>query len=190
MFRRVKGPVSQWTAFDPARRYPLDRPYPDNAEMKRLFDADQAARAAGSAIDWSVIGSQDAARRVRAQALLDADALHSGTDYWEAGFVFQHGSVPADYLKAHGLAVVAAARGRLDASWIAAATLDRYLHAIGQPQVYGTQFTIPADGTATQQPYDRTILSDALRRATGVPDQAGQEEQRRAFDRAAGPVAR
>jgi hypothetical protein len=29
----------------------------------------------------------------------------------------------------------------LDARWIAAATLDRYLQRIGQPQVFGTQFS-------------------------------------------------
>jgi hypothetical protein len=119
--------------------YPLDEPWPSNPEMTRLFDEDQGARQAAN-IDWDVVGAQDAARRVRTHALLDAGALHSAGDFWHAAFVFQHGDKPQDYLLAHGLAIIAAAKGRRDAAWIAAASLDRYLQAIGQKQVYGTQY--------------------------------------------------
>ena len=38
------------------------------------------------------------------------------------------------------------------------------------------------DRPVTQDPYDRTIISDGLRRAMGVPDQAGQEQQRQWFE--------
>ena len=168
--------------WDSTRAYPLDRPvWPSNAEMTTIFDADQADRRAGAAIDWSVVGPRDRARRARTQALLDADALHTGDDFYHAAFVFQHGEAANDFLVAHTLAVIAAARGNRGAAWIAAATLDRYFQNIGRPQVYGTQYRSP-EGHPTQEPYDRTIISDGLRRAMGVPDQAGQELQRQAFE--------
>lgn len=169
--------------WDASRAYPLARPvWPFNAEMKAIFDADQADRHAGAAIDWSVVGPRDRARRARTQALLDAGALHTGDDFYHAAFVFQHGDAANDFLIAHTLAVIAAARGNRGAAWIAAATLDRYFQNIGRPQVYGTQYRSPAGQPTTQDPYDRTIISDGLRRAMGVPDQAGQELQRRAFE--------
>ncbi len=79
---------------------------------------------------------------------------------------------------AHTFAVIAAARGRPDAAWIAAATLDRYLHSIGQKQVYGTQYSLPKGQPPTQEPYDRVLVSDPLRMALGVPPVAAQEQQR------------
>jgi len=78
--------------------------------------------------------------------------------------------------------MVAVKKGRGNAIWIAAATLDRYLQSIHQPQIYGTQFLTPPDRPATQEPYDRALISDALRRALGVPTQSAQEEQRKAYD--------
>lgn len=169
--------------WDASRAYALARPvWLSNAEMKAIFDADQADRQAGAAIDWSAVLPRDRARRARTQALLDAGALHSGDDFYFAAFVFQHGEAANDFLVAHTLAVIAAARGHRGAAWIAAATLDRYFHNIGRPQVYGTQYSSPEGQPLTQEPYDRTVISDGLRRALGVPDQAGQELQRREFE--------
>src|SRR5258706_519504 len=170
---------TDWTSDE----VPLVQPWPDNAEMTRLFDEDQAARKGGiGAIDWSVVGPADIKRRLRTQLLLDAGVLRSGNDYWHAAFVFQHGDKPADYLTAHALAIAAAARGRSDAAWIAAATLDRYLHSIGRPQVYGTQFKTAKAGPTTQEPFDRTAVSDGLRTASGVPILRAQEKQREEFE--------
>jgi hypothetical protein len=115
--------------------------YPSNAEMAAIYAADQADRQPGAAaIDWSVVEPRDRARQARTRALLDAGALQSGDDFWHAAYVFQHGSEPNDYLLAHTLAMIATARGRDDAIWIAAATLDRYLQKSSRPQIYGTQF--------------------------------------------------
>lgn len=151
-----------------------------NGEMTNIFDADQADRQAEH-IDWSVVGPADEKRRRRTQELLDSGALQSGEDFYHAAFIFQHGSKPNDYLKAHLLAMVAAARGDAGAIWIAAATLDRYLRAIGKPQVLGTQFMAPKGGPATQEPYDRGLVSDAMRRALRVPPLAEQEKQRQEY---------
>ena len=76
-----------------------------------------------------------------------------------------------------------AARGKAEAAWIAAATLDRYLQRIGQSQIYGTQFQRPPGQKWTQQPYRSDLLPDAVREASGVPPLAAQDEQRQDWER-------
>jgi hypothetical protein len=155
----------------------------NNQEMTNLFIADQAARDHPATIDWKVVRPADKARRAQTQALLDTEKLRSADDFYHAAYVFQHGDEADDCLKAHALAVVATARGNTDASWIAAATLDRYLQRIGQPQIYDTQFLHPPGQKWTQEPYRRDLLSDALREAFGVPPIAAQEGQRKDWER-------
>jgi hypothetical protein len=152
-----------------------------NPEMAAIFKADQADRSTNP-IDWKVVGAADEKRRARTEQLLDAGSLKTGQDFYDAAFVFQHGHTANDYLKAHLLAMVAIARDQPDAPWIAAATLDRYLNAIGKPQVLGTQFTRVDGGKFTQEPYDRTLASDAMRKALQVPSLAEQKAERRAYD--------
>ena len=156
----------------------------DNARLTALFDADQHDRTppAGQAIDWSKVGPADIVRQTETRAMLDAGTVRSGTDYWHAAFIFQHEDKPNDFLLAHTLAMTAMARGRPDAGWIAAATLDRYLRNIGKPQVYGTQFVWQGNSPTTQEPYDRALIGDAQRRAVGVPVLAEQEARRRELD--------
>lgn len=157
------------------RSFPVDRSAASNAEMTSLYVADQAARENPGRIDWTRVAPQDAQRRRRTRQLLDTGSLRSGDDFYHAAFIFQHGTEPGDYLLAHTLAMVAVARGRSDALWIASATLDRYLHAVGQPQIYGTQYKTPDGRNTTQEPYARGMISDRLRQALGVQSQAEQE---------------
>ena len=157
---------------------------PSNPEMTAIFDADQKARQ-DPAIDWAIVGPQDEARLKRTQTLLDAGALKSGDDFFNAAFVFQHGVSPDHYLKAHLLATIAVAKGKVGATWIAAATLDRYLQNTGKPQILGTQFRTEADGRTSQEPFNRAFASDALRGELGVHPLAAQEEQRKSLERAA-----
>ena len=158
-------------------------PLTNNQAMTAIFVADQAARDHPAAIDWRVLWPADKARRAQTQALLDAGKLSSADDFYHAAYVYQHGDEAEDCLKAHALAVVAIARGKQEATWIAAATLDRYLQRIGQPQVYGTQFQHPSGQKWTQEPYRRDLLSDAVRQASGVPPLAAQEGQRKEWER-------
>jgi len=155
----------------------------DNAEMTAIYAGDQAPRSgSGATIDWSVVTPQDEARRARTRELLDSGAFRTGSDFFNAATVFQHGSTPADFMLAHTLAVVAAARGRSDAAFMAAASLDRYLQAVGHAQVYGTQYRTPDRRNTTQEPYDRTLVSDALRQALDVRTLAEQEVHRRELE--------
>lgn len=174
-------PTEQPIALDPQTAYPIDQHWRTNAEMTAIFDADQGDRSS-PVVDWSVVGPRDRARAARTRELLDSGALASADDYYHAAFLFQHGSEPNDYLLAHTLAMIAMARGRPDASWIAAATLDRYLQRIGQKQIFGTQFQFGPTKATTQDPYDRTLLSDAIRKAIGVPPMAAQEERRQKIE--------
>lgn len=146
----------------------------DNAEVAAMFAADQSQRMEDT-LDSESAARADEQRRMRTRELFEAGELMTGTDYFGAAFIFQHGNEPRDYLLAHVLAVRAAALGHKDAEWIAAATLDRYLQSIGQPQIYGTQYRFPNEGGVTMEPYDRTLLVDALRKASSAGDLAAQE---------------
>lgn len=68
-------------------------------------------------------------------------------------------------------------RGNNDAAWIAAATLDRYLQNIGQKQIYVTKYLNKAETGPTMEPYNQTLVPDALREALGVPVQKQQQER-------------
>jgi hypothetical protein len=86
------------------------------------------------------MSANDVVRRQRASQLLNQGVLQTGEDFHDAAFIFQHGDKAEDYLLAHVLAMLAVSKGNPDGRWIAAATLDRYLQTIGQPQVFGTQY--------------------------------------------------
>lgn len=155
---------------------------PPNAQMQRIFAEDQAARKTPPVVktkaDWDALVAADAARREATRALLADGKLKAAEDFYGAAFVFQHGREPNDHLMAHTLATVAVAKGHPKALWIAAATLDRYLQGVGQKQIYGTQYGKAGDEAAwTQEPYDRGLISDALRRELGVPVQADQAKR-------------
>jgi hypothetical protein len=149
----------------------------DNHEMAVIVAADQAIRSGGP-VDPQVMMLADAERRHRTRELFDSGALSTANDFYAAAFVFQHGSVPEDYLLAHVFAVRSLALGRHDAEWIAAASLDRYLQNVGTSQVYGTQYSFkgePGKATTTMEPYDRALLTDALRVAAGTHTLAEQD---------------
>ncbi len=169
------------TDWEPNRLYLPDDSDVPNAEMKAIFDEDQRVRT-NDKIDWNTVGKSDAERRQRTRKLLKDGALHTGQDYEEAAFVFQHGDSAADYLLAHTLAMVAVSKGDATAIWIAAASLDRYLENIGQKQIFGTQYSNDMKGHWTQEPYDRDLISDALRQQLGVPPQALQQVRLKAYE--------
>jgi hypothetical protein len=177
---RPRPPLEVAADLDPQATYVARPPAPpSNVELAALFEADQAPRTNQDAtVDWSVIGEQDRARRARTRELLDSGQINSADDYWRAAFIFQHGDRPEDYLLAHSLAVAAIGLGRQDATWIAAATMDRYLHSIGKPQIYGTQFQL-RDAETTQGDFNRELLPDQVRRSSNVPTLA---EQARSLD--------
>jgi hypothetical protein len=168
------------TDWEPNRLYLQGDSSESSDAMKTIYAEDQRVRTTET-IDWTVVSKSDADRRVQTRKLLADGALHTGKDYEQAAFVFQHGDVPQDYLLAHTLAMVAVSKGDATAIWIAAATLDRYLEKIKQKQIFGTQFSSGPQNFWTQEPYDRELVSDSLRRQLAVPSQATQAEQLKAY---------
>jgi hypothetical protein len=156
----------------------------DNIEMAKMFADDQAIRHEIGERGWAKVKddqaflvrwqTDDAARLVSPQKLLDAGALKSGLDFYRAAFIFQHGTRPENYLKAHHLAVIAISKG-YDARWISAATLDRYLQATDKKQIYGTQFRSNEQGEHVRDPVELGIVSDAERKELKVPALADEE---------------
>lgn len=179
-FERAAAGAAVATDWEPNRAYaPGDSDVP-STEMKAIYDEDQRVRMAKT-IDWNAVNKSDAERREQTRNLLAVGALHTGKDYEEAAFVFQHGDSASDYLLAHTVAMVAVTKGDSAAIWIAAATLDRYLGYIGQKQIFGTQFMSDPKGNWTQEPYNTDLVSDALRRQLGVPPRAVQAQQLNAY---------
>jgi len=177
--RHAGPPPAPAVDWDSNRIYAVQaEPTTANPDMASIYEDDQKVRQDGFAArpDWDAIEKADRVRRERVAALLAAGALHTADDYRKAAFVFQHGDRPDDYLLAHTLALIAVARGDQGAAWIAAATLDRYLQSVRQPQIYGTQFVGAGPGT-TQQPYNQQLISDALRTELGVPARASPASQ-------------
>jgi hypothetical protein len=153
---------------------------PASPTIHELFVEDQKDREAAKP-DWNIVSAHDKRHRELAHQMLEAGTLHSAQDFEDASFIFQHGDTPQDYLLAHILAMAAMEKGDANARWIAAATLDRYLQSVKQPQVFGTQYRWDNEGPnpskdATQQPYDKALLSDALRQEFCVTSYAGQQQ--------------
>ncbi|MBN8732318.1 MAG: hypothetical protein J0L64_17385 [Acidobacteria bacterium] len=164
-----------------------------NSELKRIYQADQKDRETplGSS-DWKTVGPRDAARRARVRQLIDKGEVRTGLDYERAALVFQHGDTNDDILLAHVLAVTAIGMGNGEARWLAAASLDRYLHRLGQPQVFGTQLTskdVTQPAGWTMEPYNRNLLAPSLLEANCVPDRRDQTERLDAIHRGVDPPA-
>src|SRR5262245_6746336 len=171
------GSPRVWTGWDSRRSYALDEPYVEpNAEMAAIYKADQAPRQSLESFyaNATQIDKEDAIRRERARALIDTGQLNAAEDFRLAALVFQHGSEPRDYLFAHTLALIALEKGDRAASWIAAASLDRYLRSIDRPQVFGLQFE---RNGIDRQTLDSELVSDALRKELGIPTLAEQTAQ-------------
>lgn len=161
-------------------------PVADNPEMAAILAADQAVRQdlaavlAGGRENAMRIHAADAVRRQQVRALLDAGALRTGTDLYSAALVYQHGDTPEDYLMAHTLAVAALGEGSTESPWLAAATLDRYLQQVGQPQIYGTQTMMRRGEPPTREPFDHALIPDSIRRILGVSTRAAEEARQTA----------
>ena len=152
------------------------------SEVHQLFLADQGDREKfkgiiGSATKMQKIKQRDKQRQARVRKLLVSGALKTGQDYRDAAFIFQHGDQPDDYLLAHTLAMASIAKGDQEGRWVAAATLDRYLQSLKKPQIFGTQYSKQGTKAAyTQEPFNRDLITDALREVLCVPRRDQQQK--------------
>lgn len=155
---------------------------------------DQSDRGVGNGkavSNWQDRVKRDTARRDRVTELMARGELKTAQDFHDAAFIFQHSvqtdqyprtAVAGDYLLAHVLASVAVAKGDSKSLWISASSLDRYLQLIGQAQVFGTQYRSQDDQPYTQEPYNRTLIPDALRLVFCVPSLEQQKSNAADFN--------
>jgi len=147
----------------------------DNQELVRLMDEDQADRTPDDAksIDWKLVGPRDASRLSRVKELYSKNQLQTGGDYYHAAMILQHGDVAEDYLLAHELCVVAISKGDTRATWLAAASEDRFLMNIDRPQRFATQFRCDGLPNCEYHLYKLDAgVTDELRRVLDVPSLA------------------
>jgi hypothetical protein len=144
-----------------------------NEALRALMLADQAARApAVGIIDWAKVTEDDKARRMAVLELLQAGKVQTADDYFNAALVFQHGQEADDIRLAFSLSSIAhkLAPGNKDASWLTAASWDRILMQMNQPQWYGTQFSKAHAPGSKWELYkiDEKAVTDDERRALNV----------------------
>jgi hypothetical protein len=142
----------------------------DNPELKELFEQDQSIRQDDSFFkNAEQAHAFDQMRRMRVLRLLDDDVPKTANDFFHAAMVLQHGDSPLDYKLSNELCkkAVALDPNHKVAKWLAAASWDRYLHSIGKPQWYGTQFNI-VDGKYYLMKADMDRVTDEERKAVGT----------------------
>jgi len=158
-----------------------------NRELEKIYAEDQSDRtpSGGGPLDWSIVRPRDLARHQRVLELYRAGELKTGKDLFHAAMVLQHGDGPEDFLLSHELCVTAVFAHSNEpgdwikgAKWLAAASEDRFLGAIGRKQRFGTQYkTHDPDPTWRLDPVDDGV-TDAIRHAWNVPtlDEATRRE--------------
>lgn len=153
---------------------------PVAAELVQLYEADQADRrftTPPTAEDWQAISARDRARRERVMEILRDGLLETGDDYYHAAMVLQHADGSDDILTAHILATIAGFKGHERGRWLSAASLDRYLHRMDEPQRLGTQYLRSGpDEPWAQGAYD-DWMPDSVRAEYGVPTRAEQQQR-------------
>ena len=147
-----------------------------NPQLYSLFMADQADR---TNIDWDNLTQdqikawvqRDRQRLMATDSLLAADSSRlTSDDFFHAAIIFQHGPDSTWYQRSNVLCQRALELNpdNEDASWLYAASMDRYLQSVGKPQIYGTQKWL-RDGVWTLEPFDTSAVTDDERIDHHVP---------------------
>ena len=142
-------------------------------ELAELYEEDQSDRAGdlsnANPEQCAKIEERDQRRRTRVIEIVHEDNLETADDYYHAAMVLQHGNEPEHFLLAHVLATAAAFLGNKKAQWLSATTLDRFLHYIGRPQLFGcNKWRNSSSGPYTMEPYEHSF-PDAIRKIYDVP---------------------
>lgn len=134
-----------------------------NAHLLRLFQEDQSDRDSGV-----FLMHRDAERRKQVEQMIVDNLLLTAEDFYRAAVIFQHGQSPSDYKKAQQLASKAAILKPdfIEARWLTCAAEDRYLISIGEPQVWGTQYS---GFEPSLEPINRHAKTDKEREVCGLP---------------------
>ena len=117
-------------------------PETDNLRLQELYQADQKDREKvyDTAEAVKELKQRDAMRKTLVQEMISRGEVATPNDLYHAAVIFLHGSDPKDFLAGHRFASIAAINGHRASRWLMASSMDRFLMAIGLPQIYGTQF--------------------------------------------------
>ena len=142
----------------------------ENQELALLYVEDQTGRTAvgSDIVAASNLGADDLTRRTRVKQIYAENALKTGSDFYHAALILQHGYTADDYLLAHEFSVIALSKGEMRAKWLAAATEDRFLMQLKRPQRFGTQFFQLPEGKWEMYTTSDGV-SDYLRSQLDVP---------------------
>lgn len=154
-------------------------PCEESAELRSLFEADRNDRKE-MAREQRAVASRDWERRRRVSAIVRADGLACPQDFYHAATVLRRDSAPQPQLLAHILSAAAALEPwtkTMVARSHTADSLDRYLRAIGQPQVFGTLVQRRSgEPYFSQEPFDREFVPEGIGGLFGVESAASQRE--------------
>lgn len=149
-------------------------------ELAQMYRQDQSDRRnlekSGNG-GWSEVTQHDKEHQQRVVELLKAGKLKSAKDFFHAAMIMQHGNEPQQLVLAHVLSEASAQRGYKPAVWLTAASFDRLMQKVGQPQVFGTQYSKDANGPWTMDPFSEELLPDSLRKAFNAPELAACKER-------------
>jgi hypothetical protein len=112
-------------------------PETDNLQLEELFQEDQKDREKvyDTPEDVEKLKERDRSRRKRVHMMMELGEVKTKRDLYHAAVIFQHGDKAEEFLISHRLSTMAALLGHRTARWLLAASFDRYLMAIGQPQI-------------------------------------------------------
>jgi hypothetical protein len=134
-----------------------------NLELYRMYKRDGADQQA-KGLHRKVVERRNMSRLKRVRKMLEADEIKKADDFYHASSILYNGPDSSDYKLARQLALKAVRLNpkHYDAKAQAAMCKDRYLHSIGKPQIYGTQFKIKK-GKLTLEPFDRNAVTQRQR---------------------------
>ena len=167
-------------------------PISSSTELEQLFRADQADRSTSDQkpVDWSVVGPRDAQRRIRVLKMHRGGELKTGEDFFHAAMILQHGHEPEDFLLCHELCVTAVFRHGDEkgdwvpiAKWLAAASEDRFLQAIGRKQRFGTQYRALDPDPTWRLGEIEDGVTDEMRAAWNTPSLAAAKKRETEMNR-------
>lgn len=148
-------------------------PETDNLQLEEIFQEDQKdrERVYDTPEEVDKLKERDRARRKRVHMMMELGEVKTKRDLYHAAVIFQHGDKAEDFLISHRLSVMSAILGHRTARWLLAASFDRFLMAIGQAQVYGTQFEYNPNERVYQLklPVAETVMLPYDKELLGVP---------------------
>lgn len=124
--------------------------------------------------DAAMLPSHTILRCRLSRIVVDTEKFVNIDDDGYALIICEHSSLPRDLMFAHLLALTIVEKKNSGRWWVAA-TMDRYLNSIQQPQIFGTQFWKHGDDPFTMEPYNWDTLTDAERALFCVVPRVQQE---------------